>query len=432
MSEDQVAPKPRKIRLTARPISAPQGAEGDPIENEPVELAVPEKTGGPLRSIEGLLGVCLAVGICIALAGAIMGGVVGEKLALGAPVFATIAYPLAGLWFGFHKKASQRERFADNCYYLGFIFTQAGLILAFLPATFFGQDISSTKVMQFFGMAIGAALAGLIARTLLIQSGMSITDANDDIHQEVTTLARNIAKQAEEISETFSQIAVAVGTVPERFADRLDQQFEGVAQTLRRLDESIVKTANAYEDSREKIVVATDGAKGEQESRIAELGKKFSDAGAAIIGLKAEIVTQSDALVKLLDDATTGIKRGTDAISGLSVISEKLPAIQEDISGLKTASGDAKFAATDLVSSISSIKESLEGAATSGGDTIADASKAAATAISGAGEKATKEIATRADSFSGDLKAATDAFSDAVNAFNERLAAIALKKTDAG
>ena len=49
------------------------------------------------------------------------------------PIFATMFYPIWGYQQGLHRKANLRERFSDNCYYLGFIFTQLALVVGFLP-----------------------------------------------------------------------------------------------------------------------------------------------------------------------------------------------------------------------------------------------------------------------------------------------------------
>jgi hypothetical protein len=411
--EASVPPPNRRIRLGK--VSEKESSDSTSSGSLRPELG--KRGMARICTIEGIFFLCLVIGF----AAAIVGLFTSEILTFLSPILATIAYPFIGLALGFHKRAAQRERFADNCYYLGFIFTQGGLMLAFLPVTLLGHEITSTKVMQFFGMAIGAALAGLIARTMLIQMGMSVADARESVHDEVELLAQDVARQARKIIGQFEAISAQIIEVPDRFARRLDVQFDGIDTALGRLRQAATQAVEEYDSSRNAIRLSTQAAEGASERALTELGANFAGASEALIGLRAEIANQSNRSGSLIQSATESLGRAIVSLSALGDVATKLPHFEAEIVQLKDAGNAARSATEGLLQELSSATLSIRDTFGSGVREIKEASASAVGELTTAGQHSLRDVSNQAESFGRDLDNATASLKAVLSAFDERL-----------
>lgn len=396
-----------------------------------------------LTSVEGLFFGCIVGGFAAAIAGFLLPGDVGGLISRLSPIAATLAYPILGISLKFHNRPSVRERFADNCYYLGFIFTQGGLLLAFLPAATGTGAITSEQVMGFFGMALGAALIGMIARTVLIQTGISLTDVSDTIHHEVETLARRVTVQAQAVVEQFDRISEHVAAVPDRLSAQLDGRVEAIDAVFKRLNDVLAKNADELETGQRDVRAAAHDANANHSSAIEELRSSIDLASKAIRAVREDIVRQTGDASKSIQTVTGAMTLSLQSLSGLQSLAPKVAGIEGEVDKLTKASAAASAAANDLSSnvaqSVTQIRQTLSSAASSGNTSIREAAEGSTLAIRQATEEAvsklvtagsgaTNDIGGQAERFRSEIADATAAFERVLTEFGNRLDAISNKQ----
>jgi hypothetical protein len=396
---------------------------------EPADETDPPVGRRALITVERLFFFCILGGFAAASAGIAMGGEFGRTITLLSPLAATLAYPVLGILLGFSGRPSVKERFADNCYYLGFIFTQGGLLLAFLPTTIRNQTITSGEVMQFFGMAIGAALIGLIARTVLTQTGMSLTDVSDSVHHEVEMLAAKVTQQSERVVAEFDRISEHVGNVPERFAERLDRQIDGIDSVFARLKSTLDQTVAELDQGRAVVREAAAGTRESHAEGIRTLVAAMQEAAGAIHALKAEMIDRTAEGAEAIRAATAGLTAGMESLAGLGQLGRRMPEIEAEVRRLAEASAGARGAteqlSRELGTAVLTAQESLAEVAREGSATIRESSQAAAKQLADAGNQAGAELEQRAGGWQIGLEQAKAALEAAAIAGRDGLAGAA-------
>lgn len=374
----------------------------------------------PLMTVERLFFLCILGGFAASIVGIAAGGEFGRTVTLLSPLAATVAYPVIGILLGFSGRPSVKERFADNCYYLGFIFTQGGLLLAFLPTTIRNETITSGEVMQFFGMAIGAALIGLIARTVLTQTGMSLTDVSDSVHHEVEMLAAKVTQQSERVVAEFDRISAHVGNVPERFAERLDRQLDGVEGVFARLKTTLDQTVAELDQGRGVVREAAATTRESHAEGIRTLVAAMQEAAGAIHALKSEMIERTADGAQAIRAASAGLTAGMESLAGLGQLGQRMPEIEAEVQRLAEASSSARGAAEsvsrELGAAVVAAQEALVDAARDGSGAIRQSSQDAAQRLAEAGGQAGAEFGRRAVEWQSGLNQASAALEAAAKA----------------
>ena len=420
MSEYKKPEKPNRTIGAFRPNKTPLSTVDMKGEQEKGNFNF-----GPRIKVEQLFLICLFGGLGFASIGLFIGGEVGRAITLTSPVCATIAYPITGAALGYQKFPSLRERFADNCYYLGFIFTQGGLMFAFLPATLFGEEVTSSQVIQFFGMAIGAALSGLIARTILIQSSTSITDLGDQMHGEVEQLARQLAIESRKVISQFERIAEGAGRFPEQFATRIEARLGEMDGVLARLKVSLETIADDYDTSRELMSNATEEARLQSAQSLSSLEGAVRHSAATIQSFGSEIEAENRAAIEALRATSNTLATSLAVFEDLGKLTRRLPDLEREVAQLKAASEDAKSAAVNLSENLNSTMKQVErdiiGAVDSGVQSIDKTTATSVEALDRAAATSVSEISQKAERFRSDLEEATASFATILEAFNKSL-----------
>ncbi|MCE3288752.1 MAG: hypothetical protein K0R83_764, partial [Caulobacter sp.] len=146
---------------------------------------------------------------------------------------------------------------ADNSYYLGFIFTQFALVLGFLPPVLFGSDIGPEDVLHYFGVAIGASMIGLVARTLFVQTGQTLSGYNERNEREVEALAREVSERSRAVLGQFDLLAREVRQAREQSATAFAENTttisrimaagaDQIAEVQRRIVDDIAQARSAF------------------------------------------------------------------------------------------------------------------------------------------------------------------------------------------
>lgn len=85
------------------------------------------------------------------------------------------------------------EKFADSCYYLGFIFTIVSIIFCLFDLPNIGNDLTSIAVR--FGAAMVSTVLGLFVRVLLVSFRPSTDDALSNVEDQVIDASRKLTDE---------------------------------------------------------------------------------------------------------------------------------------------------------------------------------------------------------------------------------------------
>ena len=443
MSSDSIPPTRPRMRSIKR-TESPADLQTPTLAFEPPHHSVVESSPAiqdpnviPVAPPSDILTrpfiLCLVVGAILALFGHVRGL---EMVGLIGPIATTAAYPLWGWIRGVNQRASLRERFADNAYYLGFIFTQISLLVGFGVPALLGQALTSADVLRYFGIAIGASMVGLVARTLLVQTGHSISENADIVEDEVEQLAReveNLARGvagrarkmlteldavASEIQDTRkslksnlestvtdattafeahsallrSQLAASAGLTTE-VTTGLELALRHLAVTLRNADASLTKDVGVLG---EHLVSAT-GA-------IEMVGSSFgrgADAISALQNVFSEKIATTGDTTRL---ATAALSRGVEALERFAGMGPELKAVEVRLAGLGRRVDDLVDGFQDARMATDAAGQAAVASVQASSDQVEARSKALVTGLSDSLEASVKALEAVLESFRAELE----------------------------
>ncbi len=159
------------------------------------------------------------------------------------------------------------EKFADSCYYLGFIFTISSIIVCLFDLGAIGERLGEIAVR--FGAAMVTTVAGLIVRVILVNFRKDAYDIRQAIEQDLLDAERALRthlelavdrlREFEGIVDDGSRTAMArvqlsiedaVGVYSQRF----QALFERIAADNRKLSEESVAHAKLVSDKLDEIL----------------------------------------------------------------------------------------------------------------------------------------------------------------------------------
>lgn len=154
------------------------------------------------------------VAVILKVASAFLGWYLQMQWSLGfaLPLLVMAAYIALGL------KRQDRdvtdEKFADSCYYLGFIFTITSIVFSLFDLPSIGERIQDIAVR--FGAAMVSTVAGLIVRVYLVSFRPDSSDALKDVEDAVLDAAQKFREQLvmayEKLGDFQSQVTAATQT----------------------------------------------------------------------------------------------------------------------------------------------------------------------------------------------------------------------------
>jgi len=114
-----------------------------------------------------------------------------------------IAFMLAYIVIGYYKreKVVSEEKFADSCYYLGFIFTVASIIFALFDLKNIGTGLADVGIR--FGAAMVSTCLGVAVRVALVNFRPNTDDALLNVEDSVINASRRLT---DEFSRSFDEL----------------------------------------------------------------------------------------------------------------------------------------------------------------------------------------------------------------------------------
>lgn len=340
-------------RAVSRRNKSPQGASN--VSHQPSEVSAP---GLRDTNIQRSFFSTLLFGFFFALVGTLP-SIYASWLSLVGPIAMVVGFYFYGIRQGWAQHADTRQRFADGCYFLGFLFTMWALLVGFVPAGLGLHELSSTEILRHFGMALGATAAGLIGRILVLQSA-GIDDSAAEVEADLREFAIRVAEETRAIADTLTTVRSqmmdanreAIEKSAEAFAKALEQTSlrlssateamvatigEGVqaAQSATRSFTTNIEAQDRNVDTAARKSVASHEALGANAASLAsELGgfqTALADGRAILI---ASLVSASDEMRRLtvsLQSGDAGVARVESALGSidarLGVISERTDAL---------------------------------------------------------------------------------------------------------
>ena len=167
------------------------------------------------------------------------------SLVLASPYLFGLALPLTvmGLyiWLGATKRDTtvSDEKFADSCYYLGFIFTIASIIASLFDLQNIGSGLGDVAAR--FGAAMVSTCAGVIVRVILVSFR---PDPESVIQSAEDLVLSSYRRLSDEFSRSFDQLVVFRGEAVEasRVAvSSVKEQIDSMAEMHRQQTEAFFK-----------------------------------------------------------------------------------------------------------------------------------------------------------------------------------------------
>jgi methyl-accepting chemotaxis protein len=175
-----------------------------------------------------------------------LGWFLGDPWILGftLPLLIMAAYIL----IGFRREDSEvtDEKFADTCYYLGFIFTITSIIFSLFDLPHIGTKL--TEIAVRFGAAMVSTVFGLVVRVYLVSFKRDLADAVEAAEVSVIEAASKFRDQLMLVVEQLKDFEHKVDEAARGTVHRVETQIEAVSQQhTEKLDSlfSVIRTNTA-------------------------------------------------------------------------------------------------------------------------------------------------------------------------------------------
>lgn len=200
----------------------------------------------------------------------------------------------------------REDRVADNCYYMGFIFTLVSLAYA-LYGFHYGGSITD-ELIQDFGIALSSTIFGVILRLILTQFRTDPVEIEREAHAELASAAQNLRSEMQQALTDFKGYRVA-----------MHQSFdEAMTEVRNRSEDSVAKTTSRFEEVVETLVgriESTFEAHAENARKLTDASSKTVEALESVIRRIEEIEAPSDLVEQKLAPAVEEIRKAAEAVN---------------------------------------------------------------------------------------------------------------------
>lgn len=242
------------------------------------------------------------------------------------------------------------EKFADSCYYLGFIFTITSIVFSLFDLPSIGERIQDIAVR--FGAAMVSTVAGLIVRVYLVSfrpdSNDALKDSEDAVFEATQKFREQLVMAYEKLGDFQSQVTTATQTSVEA----VKLQVEKLTQDHTARMERVFSELN--ERNQEAVTQALSGINSAS-SRMAQSVDRYAES------MKNSLQSLDDKVTSFGDAVTQRLKTTTFPddyfASRLAAPLEQLKAASSQVSEqVQSAAVGAGEAATALAGAIRKLK----------------------------------------------------------------------------
>jgi|GEM_PF-5729335 len=333
-------------------------------------------------------------------------------IGFAAPLAIIGGFALWGHNQGFAKRSDTRQRFADSCYFLGFLLTMMAMLAGFMPAGLLNETITSKQILQHFSMALGATALGLICRIIVLQTTTSISEDSAQVEADLKHFATQIRAEASEIRELLvqaknefrsqqqasmkflgtelptraEQALGKVGIGAEQIAQRMAEQATILQNTVGQLSSSLER-----DDTRiAAIQELTERSRENVSAGIEELALQLA-------ALNGSLGVLSGQLSQSVSGATEQIEQTAVAFQNMQSLAPALaPAVESlnsQLTGLTNEAASVATASSEFVQLVEHSRITIEGLP----EKVLAFSEPAAAAMEQAAEKVTADLIERSN-----------------------------------
>lgn len=324
-----LSPAPRKVRIGG--TLGPKG-RGDRASARPArsgcdaEAAVGAgdddtgSSGGGLRSVANevtALRQAFYVALAAGAVGAVVGtastvsgpwGIVARIIGICVPLATIIVFHRHGRLKGWGERGDTRQRFADLCYFLGFIITMFAMLAGFLPAGLLGIKLTSGAILGHFSMALGATALGLIFRIVVLQSHQSSLEATATYEEELRSYVRSVTAEARTVAAELSELRKSLVADHHAFAAAQTAALQSVTTT------AVKKLTDALEPISTSIQTQVSAAQKALEMLQTSIAVRQTE----IATVATEVVSAQEGVGQALVDLDATVKALGAEIGGLA------------------------------------------------------------------------------------------------------------------
>ena len=279
----------------------------------------------PTISVQRLFVVTIVLKIILS----VMAWLLGTKLALWVIGFVLPLAIMAGyIVLGLYKRDPDEvsdEKFADSCYYLGFIFTITSIIVALFDIDKLGESGKLAEIAVRFGAAMVSTVAGLVVRVYLVNFRKDLADISrtmeEDLLEAGRTFRTHLNLATENLKDLNAKVHDASGTVVARLEVAIADTAKANAEELQKLFGSVTEQiAGAVKASNEDIRDSSDQLKKSLQTYVASLvastkhhEEKLNDFSAR---LGQQLVQFSSSMMSSVNDLNLRLEAFTKTLNG--------------------------------------------------------------------------------------------------------------------
>lgn len=321
----------------------------------------------PTISVQRLFALAVALKIGFSFAGYL----VGDPLWLGmaAPMTVMVLY----MFIGYYKREEDvsEEKFADSCYYIGFIFTIVSIILCLIDVPNLSPGQGLYEISMRFGAAMISTVLGMIVRVYLVSFKKDVTDAVKDVEATLIEATRAFTLQMEDTVKrlqmfeaqvtdaTKASVAGAqlqVEALGRNFSESLGKFYEqvneenrsafqemlkevrgstaqlavsvqtysgGMKGHLQSIEDKVTQFADAITARLQKTTFPDDFFAKQLQAPLDQLKLDAASLGESVRGVSAQVIESSTTISSTLKTIDTKTKKAQDAMSAVVDLAEQ-------------------------------------------------------------------------------------------------------------
>lgn len=217
------------------------------------------------------------------------------------------------------------EKFADSCYYLGFIFTITSIVFSLFDLPSIGERIQDIAVR--FGAAMVSTVAGLIVRVYLVSFRPDSSDALRNAEDTVLEAAQKFREQLVLAYEKLWDFQTQVTKATEASVEEVRLQVEKLSQDHstrmervfvelnERNQQAVTSALDGVRSATERMTHAVDGYVGSMQSSLRSLEDKVDAFGQAVTDRLKKTTFPDDYFASQLAGPVEQLKAASNDVS---------------------------------------------------------------------------------------------------------------------
>lgn len=249
------------------------------------------------------------------------------------------------------------DRAADNCYYLGLLFTLTAIGFSLWAVISYNRD--TEVIVSDLGLSLGSTIAGLLWRLSLSSMREDPLEVEESIRHELSESARTVRGQLQAVVEEFEMFVRSIHEVAEdsasQIAPRIDSVLEDFAKAL---SEASHSTKQEMTDGTKRQLMVLDGAVDSFCDSITRYGESIETVNSKTEEFKKnfeELKISDDFVEAAFEPIIATIKEASDAISSTDL--KQKEALTDLTQNLQSLTGAGK----ELSAVFGEAKSVLEG-----------------------------------------------------------------------